>query len=160
MVDLEVFDPSSATYRTPITRLPDYGRFVLLMPPNVGDGAANVRVRFRDIDGAALSTVVTPGFTVGSQSIVPFTDPTLSPGVTLIRAVHITELRTRIDAVRARFALGAFGYTDPGPVSGVMVKAVHIQQLRTALDQAYRRGATNAAKLQREPGGGHGGRRG
>ncbi len=42
MVDLEVFDPSSGTYRTPITRLPDYGRFVLLIPPNVGDGASNV----------------------------------------------------------------------------------------------------------------------
>ena len=55
----------------------------------------------------------------------------------MIRAVHITELRTRIDAVRARYSLGAFAYTDPGSLTGVMIKAVHIQQLRTALDQAY-----------------------
>ncbi len=80
---------------------------------------------------------MTPTFTVGPQAIVPFTDPTLTPGVTVIRAVHIMELRTRIDAVRAQYGLGGFGYTDPGTLTGVAIKAVHIQQLRTALNEAY-----------------------
>jgi hypothetical protein len=41
-----------------------------------------------------------------------FTDDPLVPGVTVIRAAHIVELRSRIELVRARFGLGAYLYTD------------------------------------------------
>jgi hypothetical protein len=67
-----------------------------------------------------------------------FTDDPLTAGVTVIRAVHITELRTRIDAVRLRNGLPAFAWTDPSFTAGAtMIRAQHIVDLRFALSQAY-----------------------
>ena len=68
----------------------------------------------------------------------PFTDSVLTPGVTLIRAVHITELRTRINAVRGRYALTTYVFADSPLVAGTtIIRAEHILDLRTALSQAY-----------------------
>jgi CSLREA domain-containing protein len=82
------------------------------------------------IDGQLLSTSINIGF----QS---FTDDPLVPGVTFVRAVHITELRTRIDAIRAHFGLPGFPYTTPTLTAGAIIQGVHIIDLRTALAQAY-----------------------
>ena len=66
----------------------------------------------------------------------PFIDPTPGNGV---RAVHLTGLRTSIDAARRQCGLANVSWTDPDIVSGVTpIKAVHITQPRTALDAAYR----------------------
>lgn len=65
---------------------------------------------------------------------VMFTDDPLSSGVT-VKAVHLAELRTAVNAVRAQAGLAAGTYTDSA-VSGVVVKAVHITQLRSSLDTA------------------------
>lgn len=67
---------------------------------------------------------------------VIFTDPTLTATVSTIRAVHFTELRTAVDAVRTLAALGAGVYTDPTLDSTVTVKRLHVIDLRTALDAA------------------------
>lgn len=68
---------------------------------------------------------------------VIFADEPLVVGTTAIRAVHVTELRTAITAVRALAALGAGTYTDPTLTANVTpVKAAHINELRTALDTA------------------------
>jgi len=64
-----------------------------------------------------------------------FTDPTLVPGVTVIRAVHLTELRTAVNAVRALAGIGAASWTDPNP-AGVVIKAVHWTELRDRLNEA------------------------
>jgi uncharacterized delta-60 repeat protein len=68
-----------------------------------------------------------------------FTDDPLLPGATLIRAVHVTELRTRIDAVRARYGLPAYSYaTDPTITAGAtVIKPQHILEMRIALQEAY-----------------------
>jgi hypothetical protein len=71
-----------------------------------------------------------------SQSAPPFTDDPLHSGVSAIRALHITELRTRIDALRERFGASTFTWTDSSLV-GVIVKAVHLAELREALAGAY-----------------------
>ena len=76
-----------------------------------------------------------------TASFSRFTDATITAGSTVIKAVHITELRSRIDALRLRFGTPAFPlpaivWTDQS-LSGVKAKAVHIQQLRTALQEAY-----------------------
>lgn len=67
-----------------------------------------------------------------------FTDNHLVAGMTSIRAIHVTELRERIDVQRVRFGLAAFLWTDATVVAGVTpVKAVHLMELRTALDDVY-----------------------
>jgi hypothetical protein len=69
----------------------------------------------------------------------PFTDYPLTAGI-VAKIVHITELRTRIDALRQRFGLGAFGWSDTpltAPSGVTAIKKVHIDQLRSALDAAY-----------------------
>ena len=55
------------------------------------------------------------------------------------RAVHITDLRDRVDALRGRHGLAAFTWTDATITPEVTpVKAVHLTELRTALNEAYR----------------------
>jgi hypothetical protein len=67
-----------------------------------------------------------------------FTDSPLTPGVTTIRAVHLTELRNRIDAQRQRCHLSGFSWTDSPAMSGMtLIRAVHIREMRTALNDAY-----------------------
>jgi hypothetical protein len=66
---------------------------------------------------------------------VMFTDDPLIPNVTTIKAVHLTELRTAVNAVRVTAGLAPVGWTDPNPL-GATVKAVHILELRSALTPA------------------------
>jgi len=55
-----------------------------------------------------------------------------------MKAAHITELRTAINAARTRNGLTAAAWTDPTLTVGVTaIKAVHITELRTALNQVY-----------------------
>jgi len=65
-----------------------------------------------------------------------FSDASLIAGATPVRAIHFTELRTRINVLRRRFGLQTFAWTDVSLV-GVPVRAEHLQQLRQALHQAY-----------------------
>jgi hypothetical protein len=81
---------------------------------------------------SSASSGVTPAPTPGS-----FTDTPLVAGVTPIRAAHILELRSRIDALRALHgSLGQYSYTDT-ITSATSVKAVHILELRQALLEVY-----------------------
>ena len=102
----------------------------------VSDGAATVRVTATDPGG--LSAAQTFTVTVGSRATMSFTDHPLVSGVTPIRAVHFTELRERIDALRAAVGLARFGWTDPVITANVTpVKLVHLLELRSALGAAY-----------------------
>ena len=85
-------------------------------------------------DTAEVEFTVT--VTVASRS--PFTDDPIVAGVTPVRAVHFTELRTRIDALREQAGLGRFRRTDPVLRTGVTpVRLVHLLELRAALGAAY-----------------------
>ena len=67
-----------------------------------------------------------------------FTDDPIVAGETPVRAVHFTELRGRIDALRTAHGLGRFPWTDPSLAAGVTrVRGVHMSELRTALGQVY-----------------------
>ena len=48
-----------------------------------------------------------------------FTDDPIVAGVTPVRAVHFTELRAHIDALREEAGLGRFRWTDPVLRAGV-----------------------------------------
>jgi len=95
-----------------------------------------------DLDGAGsnasldFSTSQLGTMTIGVV-LPPFTDDPLGPGVTPIKTVHITELRTRVDEQRVRFGLAGFGWTDAALVAGMPIRAVHVAELRTALQAAY-----------------------
>jgi hypothetical protein len=65
---------------------------------------------------------------------VIFTDAPLTAGIT-VKAVHLAQLRTAVDAVRSLASLGAGGYTDAA-TAGLQIKAIHVTQLRAALDPA------------------------
>ena len=68
----------------------------------------------------------------------PFTDDPIRPGVTPIRAVHFTELRERIDALRTGAGLARFAWTDARLIAGVTpVRLAHLLELREALGSAY-----------------------
>jgi len=52
--------------------------------------------------------------------------------------VHITELRTAVNAARTRNGLAATAWTDPTLTPGTtVIKAVHITELRAALNAFY-----------------------
>ena len=68
---------------------------------------------------------------------ITFTDNPLTVGTTPVKAVHMTELRQAVNAVRAAANLSAATWTDPTLTVGTtVVKAVHVQELRTSLDAA------------------------
>lgn len=66
---------------------------------------------------------------------IVFVDDPLVRGVTVIKAVHLTQLRQAVNAVRAAAGLAPASFTDPSP-QGLPVRAVHITQLRSALAPA------------------------
>lgn len=85
---------------------------------------------------------------------VIFTDSTITVQSTIVKKAHITELRTRIDALRQRYgALPAFTYTtDPTLTTGVTtVKAQHIIELRAALATAYFNATGTTATYATDP---------
>jgi hypothetical protein len=65
---------------------------------------------------------------------VAFTDDPVVPG-TPIRAAHVTQLRTAVNAVRTFAGLTGFSFTDT-TLAGTAPRAVHLTELRTALTQA------------------------
>jgi hypothetical protein len=108
----------------------------------VAEGTTTVTVTATDVRGS--NTAATQSFTVMVPR--PFTDPVITPGVTPVRAVHFTELRTRIDEVRASVGLGPYAWTDPVLTAGsTPVRLVHLLEMRWAL------APVSAAKGRRPP---------
>jgi hypothetical protein len=67
-----------------------------------------------------------------------FTDATLTPRSTTVKAVHVAELRAAVNQLRAVNDLGSFGFADGSLVpTSTIIKGVHVGQLRTALCGAY-----------------------
>jgi hypothetical protein len=93
-------------------------------------GIVNVVVTNSDLQSGTL----TSGYRYYTAS---FTDDPLTTGSSAIRAVHITELRTRINALRMAHMLGTYSYADPSLAAGTPIRAVHITDLREALRQVY-----------------------
>ena len=99
-------------------------------------GRATIRVTA--IDPGGLNATQAFAVAVSESESVRFTDDPIRPGVTPVRAVHFTELRTRIDALRREAGLGPFAWTDPVLKAGVTrVRLVHLMELRSALAAAY-----------------------
>ena len=65
---------------------------------------------------------------------IVFTDEPLAAG-TIVKALHFTELRTAIDAVRAAIGSGPATYTNAITMGGV-IKAIDVTEMRSFLDSA------------------------
>jgi hypothetical protein len=66
-----------------------------------------------------------------------FIDDPLVAHVTVVRAVHIMELRQAVATLRARFGLPTQVWTDAAVGGSTLVRAIHVAELRTALAQVY-----------------------
>ncbi len=97
-------------------------------------GSLNGTLRCRNGAGNQLTPV---GNVPAIGAFGPLTDPTLAVASTPIRAVHITELRVRLNAVRAGVGLQPYAWTDPTLTAGTTVaRAQHLIDLRAALTEA------------------------
>jgi hypothetical protein len=91
-----------------------------------------------------LSVTLTP-------TAFTFTDDPLAAQITVVRSIHLFELRAAINTVRALQGLAPFAWTDSIIAPGVtVVRAVHLTELRTALNQAYQ-AAGRAAPVYTDP---------
>jgi len=81
------------------------------------------------------SSLRSPYTTPDPATTILFTDDPLVIASTKIKAVHLTQLRTAVNAMRTAAALSAASFTDPSP-AGLAVNDVHVNELRTALNAA------------------------
>jgi fibronectin type III domain protein len=88
------------------------------------------RVRAKNSTGYSDFTNVDPATTA------LFTDDPLNTGV-IVKAIHVTDLRTTINAMRAASGLSAYGWTDNTITAGqTTIRAAHMLDLRAALNEA------------------------
>jgi len=92
-------------------------------------------------DHAFQSFTASPNGMGGTDIVVglssSFTDDPLVAGATTIKAVHITELRLRIDTARGTGGLAAFAWSRTITQLATTVAAIDVSELHTALSQAY-----------------------
>jgi hypothetical protein len=65
-----------------------------------------------------------------------FSDDPLTPGLHVMRLAHLTELRARVDALRAARSLPAMPWT-PVAAGATVIRAGDIGELRSALNAVY-----------------------
>jgi hypothetical protein len=99
-------------------------------------GAATLTITTNDLGNFGTGGALTDTDTV-AVTVIGFTDDPLVAGTTVVRAVHITEMRSRIDSVRVRNGLGNYPWARTITPGTVTILAADIMELRTALDQAY-----------------------
>ena len=63
-----------------------------------------------------------------------FADPTLTPGTTVIKAIHMNELRGIINAARSSLGLAAITYTNPSIVAPTsVISSADLNDLRNGV---------------------------
>jgi len=83
---------------------------------------------------AAVTSGTTGPMSAGDlATTVAFTDATLAGA--RIKAAHVTELRSAVNALRAFAGLTPFAFAE-GVASGGIVRLTHLSELRTAVSQA------------------------
>ncbi|HYM61753.1 MAG TPA: fibronectin type III domain-containing protein [Thermoanaerobaculia bacterium] len=81
---------------------------------------------------------------VDPATTILFTDDPLNAGI-LIKAVHVEELRTAVNAMRVAGGLFPVVFSDSPITSTTVIQAAHLSELRIALDQA--RSAIGVSKV-------------
>jgi hypothetical protein len=65
------------------------------------------------------------------QAAFVWTDPTLTPGPTVIRVQHILDLRAALAEAYVAAGLPPPTYTDPSQLAGTVARVAHVAELRT-----------------------------
>jgi hypothetical protein len=94
-----------------------------------------------DYAGRVLRIEDTPGFPTNVTAVASGTSGDswtagrrgVRGADTFVKAVHTTQVRTSVNAVRSLAGLAAFPFTDP---TLTLIRAVHVTQLRMALNEA------------------------
>lgn len=81
----------------------------------------------------ARTTNAASAWSTDLMTAIAFTDDPLVATSTPIRATHLTQLRTAVNAVRALAGLGASTFSDASS-AGVLIRVVHVTELRAALN--------------------------
>ncbi len=115
----------------------DYTSIAITAATNYSDSSlapgAAFAYKVRALDASArLSPLSAPDV----ATTVVFTDPSITAGVTLVKLIHMSELRQAAAALRTTAGSGVFAFTDPVLATSTLIKADHIQELRTAVAQA------------------------
>ena len=84
--------------------------------------------RVRAMDSSARASQLSAP---DAATTILFTDDPVMAGATAVKSLHITEVRTAVNAVRAAAGLGAATFTD-GPI----IQAIQFQEVRNALTPA------------------------
>jgi uncharacterized repeat protein (TIGR01451 family) len=100
------------------------------------DNSVSANTVYRYIVRARAGSAVSPVSNADLATTIVFTDDPINTGVTKMKAVHLTELRTAVNLVRAAAGLPAAVLTDPSLPAGTRIKAAHVTELRASLDQA------------------------
>ncbi|HEX8618817.1 MAG TPA: hypothetical protein VF911_14635 [Thermoanaerobaculia bacterium] len=101
--------------------------------PDVGapsNAACAYRVRAVHTDGTRSSFS-----NVDIGTTVTFVEA-ITPGVTIIDATHVLELRSAAAALRVTANLAAYAWSDVPLQVGMPVRAIHLTQLRSAINEA------------------------
>jgi RHS repeat-associated protein len=81
-----------------------------------------------------------------------FSDDPVQPGITVVRAQHVDELRACVNALRAQVSLPAVNWTDAIQAQQTWIRAVHIVELRAALAEVFvAQGKTSPAYTDATP---------
>ena len=144
-VDSEVtFVAGAQGYPIPTVQWEAWAKETAAWQPLLGETSPTlVLIATADRDGQQFRAVFSnSGGSIATNAatltLSVFTDDPPVAGVTLLKALHITELRVRIDAQRTRFGLSTFTWTDATLQAGTTpVRLVHMSDLRTALGAAY-----------------------
>jgi len=97
--------------------------------------------KIKSVDGAAN---ISPFSDMDFATTVIFVDEPLAAGV-VVKAVHLTQLRTAVNAMQRSAGVTVTNFTDPTVNNSLLIKGVHISELRTGLNAA--RAAIGASQL-------------
>ena len=102
------------------------------MGTSINDSGLSVNTTYFYKVKAVASTTASDFSAVDPATTIAFTDDPIVAGSTKIKAAHLLELRSAINAIRVTLGLGAFSFVnalDPG----TPVRASDITEIRTAL---------------------------
>ncbi len=125
-VQYEIFRATAGTY-API----DTTATASYTDTSVTAGGAWI-YRVRAIDSASRPS---PQSIPDAATTIFFTDDPLVTGGTVIKSVHLTEVRQAVNAMRSAAGLSTSSFADT-VLAGVAVKSVHLNEIRTSLTQA------------------------